>query len=81
MDVNAWMQKALEEIEKLPFSKKFEAKELFNGCEWDALSKGDRIKFGKFFKGEVLEERVPNVVFLDRGKNNHSKYEKVEDSK
>lgn len=80
MDVNAWIQRAIEEVEQLSSSKKFEVKDLFNGFEWQTLSKGDRIKFGKFFKGEVIDGRVPNVVFLDRGKNNHSKYQKVGES-
>jgi hypothetical protein len=32
---------------------------------------------GKFFKAEVLGGRVENVMFLDRAKNNHSKYQKI----
>ena len=58
--------------------KKFELRNLFQGSEWEGLSKGNRITFGKFFKAEVLGGRFENVIFLDRAKNNHSKYQKIE---
>ena len=77
MDMNMWLQKAVKAIDALPPFKKFELRNLFQGCEWEGLSKGDRITFGKFFKAEVLGGRVENVMFLDRAKNNHSKYQKI----
>lgn len=80
MDMNMWLEKAATAIDALPPSKTFELRSLFQGCEWEGLSKGDRITFGKFFKAEVLDGRVENVVFLDRAKNNHSKYKKTEGS-
>lgn len=48
MDMNLWLEKAVVAINALPPSKKFELRNLFQGCEWEGLSKGDRITFGKF---------------------------------
>ena len=78
MDMNMWLVKAMAAVNALPPCKKFEVRNLFQGCEWESLSKGDRIAFGKFFKAEVLDGRIENVVFLNRAKNNHSKYQKME---
>ena len=58
-------------------NQKFEVKDLFEGCEWDKISKGDRIKFGKFFKNEVLENHIPEVQYFDKAKNNHAKYIRI----
>lgn len=76
MDNNLWLEKAKDAIDELPHLAVFEVKNLFQGCEWEALSKGERISFGRFFKSEVMEGRVPGVIFLNPAKNNHSKYQK-----
>ncbi|MEE5991755.1 MAG: DUF1413 domain-containing protein [Oscillospiraceae bacterium] len=78
MDTNAWMEKARRKIEELPNGRQFELKALFEIVEWETLTKGDRISFGKYFSNEVKEGNIPNVVKLERAKNNHSKYQKQE---
>lgn len=59
----------------------FESKSLFGGVEWEALEKGDRIGFGRYFANAVRNGVVQNVVRLERAKNNHARYMKVEETK
>lgn len=81
MDMNLWMEKARTAILRLPAKKPFELRDLFQGCEWETLSKGERIQFGKHFKGEVLDGRVKKVEFITRAINNHAKYQRIEEEK
>ena len=75
MDYQDWTIRAIENIdEKIKPGQKFELKKLFHGCEWESLSKGERINFGKYFANEVREGRIPNITAVGRGKDNHSKY-------
>ncbi len=78
MDYEKWMQKARGMIQTtLPTNRAFELKSLFMECEWEALKKGERISFGKYFANEVREGRVDGIKPVERGKNNHSRYIKV----
>ena len=78
MDIDTWREKAnLVISEKVLVGKPFELKSLFEGCEWEALSKGERIVFGKCFANQVRGGHIPYVVAIERGKNNHSRYVKV----
>ena len=78
MDFNEWTQNAIDRIAvNVNFNQWFELKDLFEGCEWDRLSKGERISFGKYFANEVRENRILGVRALERGKNNHSRYTKI----
>ena len=80
MDFNLLTQKAIECINnKICLHQSFEVSDLFEKCEWTLLSKGDRIQFGKHFKNEVIDKRIPNVCYVKRAKNNHSMYIKTED--
>lgn len=58
MDFNEWTQNAIDRIAaNVNFNQRFELKDLFEGCEWDRLSKGERISFGKYFANEVREKK------------------------
>lgn len=71
------MQTACKNLDKVAHNQKFVVKDLFEGCEWQKLTKGDKIQFGKYFKNEVMDNRVPNVCYLERAKNNHALYIKI----
>lgn len=78
MDFNEWTRNAIDRIAiNVNFNQRFELKDLFEGCEWDRLSKGEKISFGKYFANEVRENRILGVRALERGKNNHSRYTKI----
>ena len=59
----------------------FESKSLFEGVEWESLEKGDRIGFGRYFSNAVKNGRIKNIVRIERAKNNHARYIKLEDDK
>lgn len=75
MDYRRWMAIALTSIESnVAEDNPFEVKDLFEGHQWKALTRGNRIGFGRYFANEVKEGRVPGVIGLERGKDNHSRY-------
>lgn len=78
MEYDKWMRDAINSIQsKVTNHQKFEVKALFDGCVWETLGKGERISFGRYFANEVRSGKVPNVVLLERGKNNHLRYIKI----
>lgn len=76
MNINELLEKAKINTRYLQKKKQFVLKELFEGYEWESITKGDRIMLGKIFKNQVLEGKIKDVRFVERKKNNHSKYEK-----
>lgn len=56
----------------------FEVKQLFNGTVWEALEKGDKVGFGRYFSSAIKKGRIKNVIRLERAKNNHARYQKLE---
>lgn len=77
MDYELWMERAKSAIEReVRVGKKFEVKDLFPGHEWTALSKGERISFGKYFSDAVREERITSVKRCEEGKSHHNQYVK-----
>ena len=78
MNTEVWIKEAIESIDKkVKFNQKFELKDLFEGCKWEKLTKGERIVFGKYFANEVRENRINGVIGTERAKDNHSKYIKT----
>lgn len=72
------MGEAITSIQfKVTHNQKFELKSLFDGCTWETLTKGERISFGRFFANEVRGGKVPNVIPVEKGKDNHSRYIKI----
>ncbi len=78
MDMEKWKQKALDAIKTVPVSSIFVLKALFDGIEWDTLSRGDKINFGKFFKNEVMDGRITGVIFIGKANNNSAQYKRVD---
>ena len=77
MDYQEWMARALRRIENdVAEGSVFEVKDLFEGHQWKTLPRGNRVGFGRYFANDVKEGRVPGVVRLERGKDNHSRYTK-----
>ena len=75
MDYEFWTERAIKAIDTqvLPGTK-FEVKHLFPGHEWEALSRGERSTFGRYFSDAVKEGRFPDVVRCEEGKNHHNQY-------
>ncbi len=78
MNVGYWMKKAESSIaNKVKVGQKFEVRKLFEDVEWEKLSKGDRIQFGRDFSNAVKEGRFPNVERIQKAENNHAQYIKT----
>lgn len=76
MDINLWMNKAQESIEKMPINTTFLAKDLFEGAEWNGLEKGERLHFGREFKNAVKEGKFPGIIYTGKAQNNSAQYTK-----
>ena len=79
MDYEQWMNRAEMAIKlEIITGSKFEVKHLFPGHEWEALPKGERINFGKYFSDAVKEGRLISVERCENGKTHHNQYIKKE---
>lgn len=75
MDYEYWIKRAELAIENdIQPGRKFEVKHLFPGHEWEALSRGERISFGRYFSDVVKEKRLFNVEKCENGKTRHNQY-------
>lgn len=80
MDYEKLLNHAKNHIEKkVRVGTIFEAKSLFDGIEWEALKKGEKIGFGKYFANAVHDGAIKNVIRLERAENNHARYMKTEE--
>ena len=78
MNLKEKIEEAIKTINNtIKVNQRFELKDLFPGCEWEKIPKGDRIKLGKYLKNEVKEGNIPQVKFVDKKSNNHSEYKKT----
>ena len=80
MDLNFMTERAKQCIQqKIVLNQTFELSDLFERCEWNSFSKGDRGKLGKYFKNEVIDRRINGVKYLGKKDNNHATYIKIEE--
>ena len=70
MDYNIWLNKAIKKIGSLGKGKEFTLKSLFTGIEWDELKTGEKRSFGRFFKNEVNEQKIPDIVITEETRVN-----------
>lgn len=78
MDYDTWLKEAKQYINtNIQYNEKFIIKNLFNGNQWETLSKGERISFGRYFSELVKTEKINGVKKIERKANNHSQYIKV----
>jgi hypothetical protein len=72
------MKKAEECLRKtVKTGKKFKVRDLFESVEWEELTKGERIQFGREFSNAVKEGRFPTIERIQKADNNHTQYMKV----
>ena len=74
MENSVWMNKALIKISQAESGDIFVLKDLFEGIDWNSLSKGERQSFGRYFKNEVNDGRVAGVGYYGKAPNNSAKY-------
>lgn len=76
MNNDEWMERAQATIASRTANNEFMLKDLYSENDWNALSKGDRIQFGKFFCNEVGDGRVPGVVRINGKGESPARYRK-----
>lgn len=74
LDYNEWIDKAEKQINTLKSGSTFVLKDLFKGTEWEEIERGDRLGLGRAFKNSVLNNRIKNVEYVDKKKNNSAMY-------
>lgn len=74
MNTELWIGKARESIERMANGTVFVAKDLFEGYEWNALSRGDKLSFGRTFKNSVTNGTFAGVRYLGKRDNNSTEY-------
>lgn len=75
MDYEGWLNRAKKTIkENMRPGVKFEVRQLFPGHEWEELSRGERISFGKYFSDAVKDGRLEFVSRCENGKTRHNQY-------
>lgn len=77
MGFDFMLEELLQVVEDIPSGQIFFAKDLIKGTEWGELPKGDRSKFGKYFKKKVESGEIPGVQYLEKADNNSAKYQKI----
>ena len=65
MDYNFWLNKAILKIGAIEKGKEFALKSLFTGLEWDELGTGEKRSFGRYFKNQTKENKIPNVIITE----------------
>ena len=78
MNITEWMDLAIERaITYRKIGEAFELKDLFNGEEWNQLTRGERTTFGRTFANAVRTGQTPGVEMLPLGKSRHNRYARV----
>ena len=74
MNTELWIGRARESIAKMSKGTVFVAKDLFEGYEWNRLSRGDKLSFGKTFKNSVTNGAFAEIMYLGKRDNNSAEY-------
>jgi len=78
VDYQELKEQALSSIYlKIQSGQIFEVRDLFLGADWEHLSRGDRIGFGRFFSNEVDAGKIPSIEKVRKATNNHRQYKKL----
>ena len=79
MDYEDLFREAVDAINSVQPSQVFVLRDLFEGHNWNALAKRDRLGFGGFFKRRALQGRIPGVNYVGKASNNSAQYQKTEE--
>ncbi len=78
MNYERWKRMAEERVNMhLDVGDTFELKDLFTQHEWDELTRGEKVTFGRLFANDVKEMLFDEIAFRGKRKNNHNEYIKI----
>lgn len=63
-------------IEALEVGTEFFLKDLFDGTDWKSFKRGDKLSLGRYFKNQVVTEKITNVIYIGKAQNNSAIYKK-----
>lgn len=75
--ISELLDEAIKNIESLRNNVTFELKDLFKGHDWNNLDTNTRLSLGKSFRSAVEHTLKSKVRILDKGSDNHCRYEKI----
>lgn len=77
MGFDFMLEEIQQTVDEIPHGQIFYAKSLLKGAEWESLPKGDRLKFGKWFKQRVAQSLIVSVQYYGKAENNSALYKKL----
>ena len=78
MDFRKWTEDALEKVNlNIKIGDVFILKDLFEGCVWSTLEKGEPAAFGRYFSNEVSEKRIDSIIYVGKNKRGNNQYQRV----
>ena len=78
MDYRKWTEDALLKVsQNIKIGEVFILKDLFEGCVWATLNKGEPSAFGRYFSNEVNEVRIDSVVYAGKNQRGYNQYQRV----
>ena len=63
-------------IEALEVGTEFFLKDLFDGTDWKNFKRGEKLSLGRYFKNQVVTEKITNVIYIGKAQNNSAIYKK-----
>ena len=63
-------------IEALEVGTEFFLKDLFDGTDWKSFKRGDKLSLGRYFKNQVVTEKITNDIDIGKAQNNSAIYKK-----
>ena len=74
MEYSDFQTVILMEIPKIKDGQVFLAKDLFVGYDWAALSKNEKLSFGRYLKKQVLSKAVSGIAVVGNAGNGSAQY-------
>lgn len=71
-----YLVRALQGIALMEVGREFKLRETIP--DWGEIPKGDRTKFGTYFRRRCLEGHIPEVRWLEESPQNHQRYVKLQ---
>lgn len=76
MNYEEFLEIVTNKIEVLEVETEFFLKDLFDGTDWKNFKRGEKLSLGRYFKNQVVTEKITNVTYIGKAQNNSAIYKK-----
>ena len=76
MNYEEFLEIVTNKIEVLEVETEFFLKDLFDGTDWKNFKRGEKLSLGRYFKNQVVTEKITNVIYIGKAQNNSAIYKK-----